>query len=305
MNHQYISEGTMQYLLQQYPEHTPGWLKAFDGEVRRLEDRWKLTIRGHERESRFGCILYGESEMYGEVAMKIVPWFSPRLQGETYCYRRLPYRELCRLYDVDDALGAMLLRYVAPAQENSDAHKERTIAAMYGQRRLADAQDRVLPLYQDVLAEVTAIAAGEIERTGDMGFRALAPSIERAKQTIADFAEQPLYAIHGDAHGFNLLEEGDHCVLIDPLGYRAPFAFEWARYLGTAMKETDMADGDFFALADRLSQGHAPMAEVLRAFAIDTTLRACNTFIEGNTHEEICFGADWARRAWAYCDALR
>ncbi len=303
MGHHYISAGTMQYLLQQYPEHTPEWLAAFEGEVHRLEDTWRLTITGYEDKSRFGTILYGKSETYGDAAVKIIPWFSPRMKGETYCYRRLPYQQLCPLYAVDDALGAMLLRYVEPAPA-SDAHKERTIRSLYAQRRLADAQDVVMPRYQDVLSGVAENAKIEIARRMDGEIAAMSEPIERAMQAIHAFDGEPLYALHGDAHGFNLLEEGDGCVLIDPLGYRAPFVFEWARYLGTAMKETAIPDADFHAIAQRLSDGNAPLNTVLRAFAIDTTLRACNTFIEGNTRDEICFAAQWARRAWAYHDIL-
>ena len=75
--HDYISEATLQYLMQQYPEHTPGWLETFGSEVHRMEDMWGVTVKGYERDSRFGTILYGHSEMYGEVAVKIIPWFSP------------------------------------------------------------------------------------------------------------------------------------------------------------------------------------------------------------------------------------
>ncbi len=294
----------MQYLLQQYPEHTPLWLERFEGEVHRLEDMWKLTTTGHETASRFGTILYGRSEIYGDVAMKIVPWFSPRLQGETYCYRYLPYREMCPLYDVDEELGAMLLKYVPPTGIDRAACKENTIAALYDQRRACTAQDGVLPLYGTVLQSVAENALNEISRTGETGYRHMAAPIRRAQRAIHAFDGETLCTIHGDAHGFNLLEEGDHCLLIDPLGYRAPFPFEWARYLGTAMKETAIPDDDFRALALRLSGGHRELADVLRAFAVDTTLRACNTFIEGNTYEEICFAADWAQRAWQYHDTL-
>ena len=40
--HDYISEATLRYLMQQYPEHTPGWLASFTDEVRRLEEMWKV-----------------------------------------------------------------------------------------------------------------------------------------------------------------------------------------------------------------------------------------------------------------------
>ena len=300
-----ISQATLQYLMQQYPEHTPGWLESFQAEVRRLEDMWGVKVEGFERESRFGTILYGRSEKYGKVAVKIVPWFSPRLQGEVYCYRHLPYKEMCPLYEVDEKMGALLLKYVTAEENAEPACKEAAIAALYAQRCAATAEDEAhVPHYEDVLAEVSANALREIARTGDAGYAHLALSIERAEKAMAAFAGRERCLIHGDAHAFNLLEEGDSCLMIDPLGYIAPFAFEWARYLGTAMKEKPLPADYFRSLVLRLTQNNAPMEEALRAFAIDTTLRACNTFIEGNTYQEICFAADWAKRAWDYYDAL-
>nr|MBR4279720.1 hypothetical protein [Clostridia bacterium] len=303
--HEYISEATLTYLMQRYPEHTPGWLASFDGEVKRLEDMWGVKIEGFERESRFGTILYGWSEKYGRVAVKIVPWFSPRLQGEVYCYHHLPYREMCPLYEVDEKLGALLLRYI-PLEAHADPEKrEAVIAALYPQRRAATAEDgRHVSHYEDVLSEVSAIALENIRRTGDAGYAHLALSIDRAGKAMAAFRDSERCLIHGDAHAFNLLEEGGSCLMIDPLGYVAPFAFEWARYLGTAMKDKPLPAAFLRELALRLTQGNAPLEETLRAFAIDTTLRACNTFIEGNTYQEICLAADWAGRAWDYYDAL-
>ncbi len=303
--HDYISTATLQYLMQQYPEHTPGWLESFTDEVHRLEEMWGVTVEGYERDSRFGTILYGQSEKYGKVAVKIVPWFSPRLQGEVYCYQHLPYREMCPLYAVDEKLGAMLLKYVTIPEAADPEKKEAAIAALYAQRRIATQEDaQHVPHYEDVLHEVSANALSEIARTGDAGYAHLALSIERAQKAMAAFADSERCLIHGDAHAFNLLEEGDSCLMIDPLGYVAPFAFEWARYLGTAMKEKQLPAAYFRQIVLRLTQRNASLEEALRAFAIDTTLRACNTFIEGNTYQEICYSADWARRAWDYYDAL-
>ena len=304
--HDFISDATRQYLMQQYPEHTPAWLASFPEEVRRIEELWDVTVEGFERDSRFGTILYGQSENFGKVAVKIVPWFSPRLMGEVYCYHHLPYKEMCPLYAVDEKLGAMLLKYV-PVAENADpANKEAAIAALYAQRRLATAEDeQQVSRYEDVLSAVSANALKEIARTGDAGYAHLALSIERAGKAMATFSGSERCLIHGDAHAFNLLEEGASCLMIDPLGYVAPFAFEWARYLGTATREKPLPADVLRGIILRLTQNNAPLEEALRAFAIDTTLRACNTFIEGNTYEEICHSADWAQRAWDYYDALR
>ncbi len=302
--HEYISDATLQYLMQRYPEHTPGWLDTFQSEVRRLEEMWGVQVEGYERDSRFGTILYGPSEKHGKVAVKIVPWFSPRLKGEVYCYRHLPYREMCPLYAVDEQLGAMLLQYV-PASSDNPAAKEAALAALYGQRRIATEEDALhVPHYEDALAEVSAIALAEIARTGDPGYAHLALSIQRAQAAMPAFARAERCLIHGDAHAFNLMPREGGCLMIDPLGYIAPFAFEWARYLGTAIREQDLPLGDFRALALRLTRGNLPLEDALTAFAVDTTLRACNTFIEGNTRDEICAAANWAARAWKICDAL-
>lgn len=303
--HDYISDATLNYLKQQYPAHAQAWMESFENEVHRLEKMWGIAVRGYERDSRFGTILYGHSEKYGEVAVKIVPWFSPRLKGEVYCYRHLPYREMCPLYAVDEALGAMLLKYVPAVGEKNPVRKEAALAALYDQRCTATAEDeKHVPHYEDVLVEVSDNAMKIIGETGDAGYAHLAVSIARARDAMAHFDGSERCLIHGDAHAFNLLEEGSSCLLIDPLGYVAPFAFEWARYLGTAMKYAVIPVEDFAAMAQRLTQGNIPLVDVMAAFAIDTTLRACNTFIEGNTYEEICCSADWAMRAWRYFDAL-
>lgn len=303
--HEYISNATLHYLMQRYPAHTPGWLEAFGEEVCRLEKMWGVTVQGYERDSRFGAILYGSSNIYGDVAMKIVPWFSPRLKGEVYCYQHLPYREMCPLYAVDDQLGAMLLKYVPAAETEDPACKEATLAALYDQRSKATAEDKThVPRYEAVLADVADNAMAVIGETGDPGYAHLAESIARAREAMVRFDGEERCLIHGDAHAFNLLEAEASCLMIDPLGYVAPFAFEWARYLGTAIKAADVPVDEFCAMVQRLSQDRIPLEDVLAAFAIDTTLRACNTFIEGNTREEICLAADWAMRAWRYFDAI-
>ena len=304
--HTYISSATLKYLHQQYPEHTPAWLASFTEEVYRLEALWDVQVEGFERDSRFGTILYGHSAQYGQVALKIIPWFTPRLKGEVYCYQRLPYQQMCPLSAVDEKLGALLLKYVPLDGADHPATKEASLAALYAQRSPATQEDEQhLPRYENVLADVSANALTEIARTNDPGYAHLALSIQRAQQAMAAMAAEKRYVIHGDAHAYNLLVEGDHCLMIDPLGYIAPFAFEWARYLGSAIKAADMPAEELRALALRLIGDDISLELMLRALAIDTTLRACNTFIEGNTYEEICFSADWAQRAWAYYDALK
>lgn len=298
----FISRGTVSYLLQQFPEHAHAWLTDLPGEILKLSEKWKLEYTGHELNSRFGTILYANSAVYGEVAVKIVPWFSPRLESEILCYRLLPYKEMCRLLDVELSLGAMLLRYVHPVKDADGALRERVFSSLY-QARTPACGEIALPRYEEVLENVLNNA--ETEAVNDQRLSHYLSSIDKARNAVKLFEAEPKYIIHGDAHEYNMITDGKGCVLIDPLGYIAPFAFEYARYLGTAMKRTELSDEAFFRLVERVLPEGENIEKCLTAFAIDVTLRAGNTFIEGNTFDEIVFAGYWAQRAWRYLEAYQ
>ena len=296
-----ISAGTESYLNQQFPAHAQSWLLSLPEKIDALAERWKIAFIGHEKNSRFGTILYGKSETYGDVALKIIPWFCPRLKSEIMCYRLLPYREMCPLLDADMEVGALLLKYVH--SDKNPSGKESVFSSLLTQRKPAD-EACSLPLYESVLSEVLDNAEKTVRASEDQKLGIFLESIEKARENIVLFAEDKKYIIHGDAHEYNMIMSEKGCVLIDPLGYIAPYEFEYARYLGTAMKETFLSDKDFLTLSKRVLPETENVRKCLTAFAIDTTLRACNTFIEGNTYEEILFGGGWAKRAWQYLENL-
>lgn len=300
----FISDGTISYLKQQFPDHADEWFNDLDASLNRLMDKWQLTFTGHERNSRFGTILYAESRLYGAVAVKIVPWFCPRLKSEIECYHSLPYKEMCRLYDVDEHLGAMLLKFVGET-DAVKCDKALVFESLCRQKKPASKEEYpLLYPYSEVLEEVLKNAKQVVKARGDENLHFFLPSIEKAENAIRLFENDEKYIIHGDAHEYNMLGSENGCVLIDPLGYIAPFAFEYARYLGTAMKENELSKEDFFRLAEKVFSGEGDFRKNLTAFAIDVTLRACNTFIEGNTYEEILFAGSWAKRAWAYLENM-
>lgn len=299
----YVSRKTADYLNDRFPFQARLWLDALDTEIERLIEKWRLTPSGHEPNSRFGTIMYAESEIYGSVAVKIVPWFSERLLNEIYCYKALPYREMCRLYDFDESLGAMLLRFVNPSPNADKRVKEDMFKALFAQRKPASTDTR-LPMYENVLMDALNTAAKAVKSSNDGRLIGYFESIRRANESIDDFSGDERYIIHGDAHEYNMLADDCKAVLIDPLGYVAPFEFEYARYLGTAIKHTEMANDELYSLIKRLLPTGASIEKALKAFAIDTTLRACNTFSEGDDAEDIIYGASWAARAWKYSDAL-
>lgn len=300
----FISDGTISYLKQQFPAYADKWLNDLDVSVKRLKDKWQLTFTGHERNSRFGTILYAESKLYGPVAVKIVPWFCPRLKSEIECYKILPYKEMCRLYDTDEDLGAMLLEFVGETR-NEACDKELVFESLYSQRKpAAEKEYPLLYPYFEVLKSVTENAKQVVKASDDEKLYIFLSSVQKAESAVSLFENDEKYIIHGDAHEYNMIGSKEGCVLIDPLGYIAPFAFEYARYLGTAMKENEMPKEDFFRLSEKVFSGKGDFKKNLTAFAVDVTLRACNTFIEGNTYEEILFAGSWAKRAWAYLENM-
>ena len=295
---EFISPGTESYLNQQFPDSAPAWLLSLPEKISMLSGRWQIHFTGHETNSRFGCILYGKSGIYGDIALKIIPNFCPRLKSEILCYELLPYREMCSLLDADTEVGALLLRYVH-ASASSPSDKEKVFSSLAAQKKPFDAQCG-LPMYEDVLTEVLENAERIIYASKDRNLEIFNDSILKAKESMLLFARDKKYIIHGDAHEHNMIVGENGCVLIDPLGYIAPFEFEYARYLGTAMKRCALPDEAFYELLRRVLPSGEDGLKCLTAFAIDTTLRASNTFIEGNTYDEILFGGEWAKRAWNY-----
>lgn len=301
----FISQSTENYLRSQFPIETTHWMSTFDAQVMRLIDKWKLTLSGHEALSRFGTIFYAHSEPYGDVAVKIVPHFSPRLEGEIACYRALPYVEMCPLYDVDEVMGALLLKFVRCERARPIAEvQERVFSSLRAQRKRACSERGHFDDYCEVLESVLSNAERELKLRKDDELNALNKSISRAREAMRIFDADERYIIHGDAHEYNMLTEADACVLIDPLGYTAPFVFEYARYIGTKLKPAPLAPETLSALITRLLPPEEDRRRALWAMGVDTTLRSANTFIEGNTYQEILESVNWAERAWQSVDAL-
>ena len=292
----YISPATESYLVSNFHEQAQAWLDSFDSNVAALMDRWETEFACHEGDSRFGAILYGRSAKYGDVAIKIIPVFSERLKGEIECYRRLKYPEMCRLYDVDTRVGALLLKQIQVDFESAEDIKLRMFKTLHQNRVKGGAKE--FPLYSDVVKSVLANALKEVGASNDEALKLFEPSIYRALDTLDGFMDAEIYLVHGDAHGANMLISGGNCVLIDPLGYNAPFEIEYSRYLGSAIKFTNMTPAELAGIMDKMLPENADFKRALDAFAIDTTLRGCNTFIEGDTPEAVRYGAVWADNAW-------
>ena len=299
-----VSKETVKYLSDNYPSEFKVWFSCFESEVKRLCEKWSMEITDCERFSRFGAILYGKSKAYGDTAIKVIPAFSQRLDTEIYCYKNLPYPQMCPFYDCDTDFGALLLKRVCEDADAPKSIKESVFAKMYLNRLPAKNGSIPLPAFTDVVREVLETAANRIELAGDDKLKVFNPIIKRTLEATDSLAGEPTYMVHGDAHTYNMLASSGECVLIDPLGYTAPFEVEYSRYLGTAIKFDLLTDIEFISLVKRIAPCETDIRKLLTVFAVDTTLRGCNTFIEGNTYDEILYGAKWAGRAWAYADRL-
>ena len=130
-----IEENTISYLISNYGQEAQKWISNIENIVELLSNKWHLSIIGSEPSARFGCILYGKSEIYGDIVLKLVPPCCSRLEQEILCYEKLSYSNMVTLYDYDLDLGGFLLRRIFNRPIESLEPISVLFNTMYFQRR--------------------------------------------------------------------------------------------------------------------------------------------------------------------------
>lgn len=297
-----IEESTISFLVSNYGLDAQEWIDNIDSIVEELSYKWNLTIIGSEPNARFGCILYGKSKIYGEIVLKLVPPCCKRLEQEILCYKELTYSKMATLFEYDLNLGGFLLQRIHYQPVTDLQPIARLFDTMFSQRKEV-LRDSAQYSYEKAFFSSLNFAREEVLRRSDDMLKEFLSLIDKAIYYYDNLNKKNLYFIHGDAHIHNILYDLKDTYLIDPIGYTAPFEIEYARFVGTFIRENKAYD----RLQDilyKVTSDNCTFQDVLSCVGFDVTMRACNTFSEGNTYEEILDALEWSKHTWEAIESI-
>lgn len=296
-----INKETYNYLISNYGDEARKWLDKINDVTSKLCRKWNVVITDYEEHSRFGCILYGTDEE-NEVVLKLVPPCCSRLRDEINCYFELPYSSMVKMYAYDLELGGFLLKRIRHKPIKELNRIAELFRVMYMERKPAKSTGIIS--YSIPFQESLKKAWDTIYDSSNELLKGFLPYISRAREAYSMVKENSCYLLHGDAHIHNILNNGREIFLIDPIGYAGPFEIEYARFLGTYIRENDLYHVSLKNLVLLVCGDCCPVENIYLALGYDVTMRACNTFIEGDSESQIMDAILWAKKIWIMIDQV-
>lgn len=246
---QFTTEGIQYFLMRLYPEKTDRWLGKIAEEYGRLADKWGLTNFIPSQTSRYGLVLFAESDRYGDAVVKFIPDFVDRFETEIASYQELSTNYMCELFDYDTEARAMLLRRVSPAKY-ADFNDNILLTEFFDKVdktirpvKSVNEPERFLDYYSDLKQKLLDIDTVPFYRAR------IKEHLETAISMYDKyFFDSPQYLCHGDLHAFNIIQGGEGYVAVDPIGVRAPRELEYVRFI-----RNDILNIRSFGMRERLN----------------------------------------------------
>ncbi len=227
-----LTEGLKMNLLRTRPEETMRWIDMVYANMPRLIAKWEVTSFLPNQISRYGLVLQAKSRSRGEVILKFIPEFVDRYERELEAMRLLPKSYMCALLDVDEESRCMLLEKVTPARYAS-FEENLKLTEMFRHvigdavRYTDETPLSYIPLYFDELKAKLA-DADSMPFCRDLIEPELVDAVELFE---SEFADAPLFIMHGDLHELNILDNGERFYGIDPNGMLGPLELECVRFI--------------------------------------------------------------------------
>lgn len=261
------------------------WLAGFPRLWDACVKKWRLRGCRTSDVMSINYICFAESPDFGGVALKIgVPHSD--LFTEMKALAAFEGRNMCRCYDSDAQLGAMLLERISPGRDLTTvaSGSERTRIAA---RLIADLPVPVAGLCGfPLVSEWMERAFARVRRERIAGDRMLWLVDEaEALFPLLRLAGGPDVLLHGDLNHWNILEDGRSggWKAIDPKGAAGPGCWEAGRYI---INELEMVPaGEHAARLDEMtrviSRKTGGQAHVIALCAfLDKVLSTCWSFEE-------------------------
>lgn len=211
-------------------DETKKWEKELDRDIEDLFEKWGIYEFSVNGDGYSGLVIEGESHVYGQVVMKIyAPFFEERFQKEIAVLSGLKNYHQCQLLDVVPEKHAMLLDRVIPGDyidfyDDKDIIKKMFIDMEAHKTKACHVKN------SQVLKGVLELTENEYLTTAKIDYHQslLAYLMKHMRKIYHEyFDDDESYVLHGDAYFKNALKGDNEVVVIDPVGYNAPFIFEY------------------------------------------------------------------------------
>ena len=274
----FITEGLQSFLLRTNTEETNAWLSKVAESYPRLAEKWEITSFIANQTSRYGLVLLAQSARYGAVIIKLIPPFVDRYANEKSCYMALSDAFMCKMYDSDDAADALLLQQVKPGDY---ARFEDNLMLT---RFWDSVFEHALPAPDGQGTDYYAELLDRLQSAKDLPYCS-APIRESLQFAVSlyeqRFSADTPYLIHGDLHEFNILKGENGYVAVDPIGFRAPLAFETARFIrNDVLRNTEFGTAARLTLLTEYFSKWQPIEKVRAALYIDLSFTTYNSVFE-------------------------
>lgn len=225
-----ISLKLFQKLKKTHREETKQWEKILDKYIEELFMKWGIYQYQVNADAYTGLVIEGTSHIYGEVVMKIYPPFlNHRFKKETTILTQIPHYHQCTVYDLDFEKNAMLLDRIIPGDYIDFETDQKDIAQMFidmNNNKKKSSEGKNIECLKDVLelTENEYLITSKIDYHQEL----MAYLMDEMRKVYDHyFINDEKYMLHGDAYFKNALRSHDGVVIIDPVGYSAPFIFEY------------------------------------------------------------------------------
>lgn len=270
-----------EYLGKNYSVEAEQWINDLPQIIEYLKFKWKFDDYSINSNAHFGIVIKTESSQWGKVVVKIVPPFIGRFEHELGVY--LDYADkgiMCPLYDYDRSFCALLLKQAFPADfADFTPVNEKKIELFF------DKLNEKLLLRDKGENDYRSILHGKLLMTSetlDYG-RQIDEYVKKAVEIYdEEFGKDKTYLILGDVHKYNLIEDREGYVAIDPIGYIAVKEIEYARYIGTVLTEDADNISKNLERAVSLFSKYSTKDRIIKALFVDVVFRLHNTTFEND-----------------------
>lgn len=206
------------------------WEKVIDREIEELFQKWGIYEFSLNADGVTGIVIEAKSHVYGSVFIKInSPVYEERFKKEIAILTGLKKYPQCKIYDYDSQKRAMFLERIKPGDYIDFYDDQEQIKQMFinMENNKEKAENVQHSSYLRGVKELTEIEYEESQKV-DYHNKLMAYLMEEMRRIYKEtFENDEKFVLHGDAYFKNTLRGEDEIKVIDPVGYNAPFIFEY------------------------------------------------------------------------------